>query len=128
MAGVFGYSRVISSSLARQSETAAGQKAAAAARKVDSVKMELRTLRENLAKALMINEALWEIIKAKHDLTEEDLNGKLYEIDMRDGQLDGKNQRCVPVECPQCRRKISPRRAACIYCGHVMDESVFSIG
>ena len=128
MTSLFGFGRMGDSSLRHQRTAEAQQSAARASRKADNVKLELKTLRENLAKALMINEALWEIIKDRHELTDEDLNAKLYEIDLRDGQLDGKNQRSTPVECPQCQRKISARRATCLYCGHALDESVFSIG
>ena len=90
------------------------------------VQYQARILKANLAKALMINEALWEIIRDKHNLGEEDLNNKLYEIDMRDGVLDGKNQRSAS-ECPNCHRRVSPRHPACIYCGQIMDDSVFSM-
>ena len=90
------------------------------------VQYQARILEANLAKALMINEALWEIIRDKLKLGEDDLNNKLYEIDMRDGLLDGKNQRRVS-ECPNCHRCVSPRHPACIYCGQIMDDSVFSI-
>lgn len=85
---------------------------------------QIRILEANLAKTLMITEALWEIVRDKLKLTEEDLNEKLYQIDMRDGQLDGKNQRSV-IECPNCQRKVSPRHPACIYCSQVIDDSVF---
>ena len=87
---------------------------------------QVRFIEANLAKALMINEALWELIRDKLKLTEDDLNNKLYEIDMRDGQLDGKNQRPVS-DCPKCRRKVSARHPACLYCGTVIDESVFKM-
>lgn len=89
-------------------------------------KAQVQVLEQNLAKALMINEALWEIIRDKLNLKDEDLYNKLYEVDMRDGQLDGKNQQSVS-ECPKCQRKNSPRHAACIYCGEVIDQSVFGM-
>ena len=92
-----------------------------------NVRLQLRMLEANLAKAMLINEALWELIRDQHRLTDDDLNQKLYDIDMRDGQLDGKNQRSEVTECPNCRRKVSPRHPACIYCGQVIDQSVFSI-
>ncbi len=87
---------------------------------------QVRFLEANLAKALMINEALWELIRDKLKLTEDDLNNKLYEIDMRDGQLDGKNQRPVS-DCPNCHRKVSARHPACLYCGAIIDDSVFKM-
>lgn len=104
----------------------ASQDAARAASKADQVIRLQKLLEANLAKSMMINEALWEIIRDKLQLTEQDLYEKLNEIDMRDGQLDGKNQRKV-VECPSCGHSVSARHAACIYCGKIIDESVFTL-
>lgn len=92
---------------------------------VSNLQVDLKMLESNLAKALLINEALWELIRDKHHLTEDDLNNKLYEIDMRDGQLDGKNQRNTAVPCPKCNRTVSARHATCLYCGQIIDDSVF---
>ena len=91
-----------------------------------SLRREVQSLDANLAKALMINEALWELLRDKLDLTENDLNDKLYQIDMRDGQLDGRNQR-GPARCPECNRTVSARHPACIYCGTIIDQSVFGM-
>ena len=87
-------------------------------------KLEMRMLEENLARALMINEALWELMRDKLKLTDQDLCEKLYEVDMRDGELDGKNQ-AKAVACPQCKRRVSARRAVCMYCATVVNDSVF---
>lgn len=91
-----------------------------------STQRQMRALEANLAKAMLINEALWEIMRDKHNLSIDDLHEKLYEIDMRDGVLDGKNQR-QRTNCPKCDRVVSSRHAACIYCGEVIDNSVFNI-
>ncbi len=99
---------------------------AAAKAKASQAAERVRVLEANLVKVLMINEALWEIIRDKHDLTEEDLNDKLYQIDMRDGDLDGDNQPRVRP-CPACGRNVSPRHPACIYCGQIIDDSVFRL-
>ena len=87
--------------------------------KARSVEQKLRRLEDNLAKALMINEALWEIVRDRHGLSEKDLYEKLYEVDMRDGELDGKNQRKAAA-CPNCGHMVSGRHSACIYCGQAM--------
>ena len=100
--------------------------AARAKSKARSVEREVRVLEANLAKTLMISEALWEIVRDQHGLTEKALHDKLYEVDMRDGVLDGKKQR-NSVKCPNCDHTVSPRHPACIYCGQVIDDSVFSI-
>ena len=88
---------------------------------------DLKQLEATVAKVLMINEALWEIIRDKHGLTDDDLHKKLHEVDMRDGLADGKNQRKA-TKCPQCGHMVSSRHPACLYCGQVMEEaSVFSM-
>jgi hypothetical protein len=86
----------------------------------------IKALEANLAKTLMICESLWELLQEKTGLTLEEFHKKLYEVDMRDGVLDGKNQRKAS-QCPNCQHMVSPRHPACIYCGRVMDESVFSM-
>ena len=100
--------------------------AAEAKNKAYSAQKQVRILEANLAKTLLITEALWEIVRDQCGLTIKDLHEKLYEVDMRDGILDGKNQR-QRTQCPKCGRTVSPRHPACIYCGEVIDKSVFAI-
>lgn len=83
-------------------------------------------LEANLAKALLICETLWEFIREHHGLSDEQLREKIYEVDMRDGTLDGKHQRKA-AECPSCGHMVSARHPACLYCGQIIDESVFTI-
>jgi hypothetical protein len=109
-----------------EANSLAASDAVRAKSKTKSVERDIRVLEANLAKSMMINEALWELIRDRHGLTEKDLHDKLYEVDVRDGTLDGKNQRKA-VECPKCSHRVSPRHPACIYCGQVIDESVFTI-
>ena len=104
----------------------ASQEATRAKHQARVVARELKVMQANLAKTLMICEALWEILRDEHGYTEDNLHKKLYEIDMRDGVLDGKNQRKIS-DCPNCGRKVSPRHPACIYCGTIIDNSVFTI-
>lgn len=103
---------------------AASQDAARASSRVDRAERSLKMLEENLAKTLLICEALWELLSERTGLTLNDLHNKLYEIDMRDGTLDGKNQR-KSVECSNCGRMVGARHSVCFYCGQVIDDSVF---
>lgn len=103
-----------------------GNRGSAAEAKADSAKREIRKLRASLGKSMLICEALWELLRDRAKLTDEDLFKKIHEIDMRDGELDGKNVR-KPVDCPDCGRKVSARHPACIYCGTVIDTSVFTV-
>ncbi len=104
-----------------------GQDAARAKGVAEAASQRVKVLEANLAKALMICETLWELLRDEHGWNEETLHKKLYEVDMRDGVLDGKNQRKA-VECPDCGHTVSARHPACIYCGRVIDTSVFSLG
>jgi len=106
--------------------TMSNQAASRAESKATAVEGIIKRLYADLARSLMISEALWELLRDKTNLTEEDLHKKLYEIDMRDGVLDGKNKRKA-AKCPDCDHMVSARHPACIYCGRVMDDSVFSV-
>ena len=125
MRGTFSMSGDSSSDLSFAASHGAAQ-AASAKSKALSVSREVKVLRANLAKSMMITEALWEILRDEHGMTDEKLHKKIYEIDMRDGVLDGQNQRKA-AKCPECDHMVSTRHPACLYCGTVMDMSVFSI-
>jgi len=94
--------------------------------KAARIQRQNRVLEANLAKTLLICETLWEFIKEHHNLTDEQLQKKICEVDMRDGTLDGKNQRKA-VECPGCGHMVSARHPACLYCGRIIDDSVFTV-
>ncbi len=102
------------------------QDSASAKNAAEAAGRRLRVLEANLAKTLMICETLWELLRDENGWSDEALYKKLYEVDMRDGVLDGKNQRKA-VECPDCGRTVSPRHPVCIYCGRVIDTSVFKL-
>ena len=112
--------------LGRYTDPTADHDAAQGQRAARAVKQRLRILEANLAKTLMICETLWELLRDEHGWNEDTLHKKLYEVDMRDGVLDGKNQRKA-VECPDCGHTVSARHPACIYCGRVIDMSVFNL-
>jgi hypothetical protein len=122
MPGTFG----IYGGLEHSNSTARADSVTRAANKAEQAGRKIKALEANLAKTLMICESLWELLQEKTGLTIEDLHKKLYEIDMRDGVLDGTNQR-KPTKCPNCNHMVSARHPACIYCGCIMDKSVFTM-
>jgi len=107
-------------------DSGTAQAASRAESMASSSERQIKNLRSDLARTLMICEALWELLSESEGLSEQDLHKKLYEIDMRDGVLDGKNQRKA-TKCPECSHMVSPRHQACLYCGNIMDASVFSL-
>jgi len=104
----------------------AQREAASAKNAASRAAQQIKLLEENLAKSLLICEALWELLAERTGLTENDLLEKLHEVDMRDGVLDGKNQR-KPTDCPACGRKVSGRHKACLYCDEIIDNSIFNL-
>ena len=72
----------------------------------------------DVEKLFMLTEALWTILKEKHGYTDEELMGRVNEIDLRDGKLDGKvTTEKVQPDCTHCGRKIIGKRPVCLYCG-----------
>jgi hypothetical protein len=103
--------------------SADAQRAATQARDAEQ---RVKALEESLAKALLICESLWEIVRDRVGVNDEVLYAKLREIDLRDGVLDGKNQ-SKPTECPNCQRRLSNRHARCLYCGYTFEKSTFEL-
>lgn len=77
---------------------------------------------DRLDKLILINMALWSLLKQETNLTEEDLLDRIKEIDLSDGVLDGK-VRQTAIQCPQCGRTMSNKHHSCLYCGYVKEGS-----
>ena len=91
--------------------------AAHAESKATSLELRVRSLEAHLTKAMIINETLWEIMKAKWNLTDDFLEGQVSKVDLRES---------TSKECPKCHRMIAPHHPVCIYCGQVIDSSIFT--
>ena len=59
---------------------------------------------------------MWELLREKTDLTEEQLRDKILEVDLRDGATDNKMAPAM-MECPHCKARITSRRTNCVMCG-----------
>ena len=69
-----------------------------------------------LDRLALVTEALWTLLRERAGLTDQQLVERIQEVDLSDGQLDGKVRR-PPVDCPACSRKVSRRNRRCLYCG-----------
>ena len=58
---------------------------------------QLRLLEQRVNKLAMVNQALWEIVSKDQGYDNDKLLAKLAEIDLRDGQLDGRVEGSHPV-------------------------------
>ena len=83
---------------------------------VAGLRTELREIREQIGKLALMNQALWELLCQRLQLTDDDLAKIAQEIDLRDGVADGKMTES-PVRCPQCGRISNSRHWKCLYCG-----------
>ena len=76
----------------------------------------IRELESSLHRMALVSQALWELLRTRLDLTEDELIAAIKEIDLRDGKLDGRMS-AQNSTCPSCKRVVSGRHARCIYCG-----------
>lgn len=64
----------------------------------------------------LVCQAMWEMIRENTNITDQQLADKVLEVDLRDGQTDG---RIAPAseECPNCHKPTNSRRPTCLSCG-----------
>jgi len=81
------------------------------------------SLDQKVDKLALICRAMWELLRDKYDLNDEILLNKVKEIDLLDGNLDGKVN-IPPKTCSKCGRQVSKRHARCIYCGAKAEDAL----
>jgi hypothetical protein len=74
---------------------------------------EVVRLEEKLDRLALIARAMFEL----SGIAEEKLTAKVLEIDLRDGQNDGRMSP-APKRCPKCDAMMSPKFGRCLFCGH----------
>lgn len=72
-----------------------------------------------LHRMLLINRAMWELMRERLNLTEEELMQKVSDIETRESSQSGNE----PVKCAKCGRVTHQRHGRCIYCGATMEKS-----
>ncbi len=82
---------------------------------------QLEKQNERLSLAIM---ALAEILAGHRGITDDMIEAKMREIDLRDGKLDGKYQRSAK-RCGSCQRTSNANRTACLYCGEPLPQDSF---
>jgi len=87
-----------------------------AERKAERAANQLGNVHRHVERLSLACQALWELLRDRTDLTEEDLEAKILEVDLRDGRADGK-MGTRPLDCPSCGRKTNSTRSICMMCG-----------
>jgi len=83
---------------------------------------EVLRLEAKMDRLAIITQGLWELLSEKTGLTENDIEAKIAEIDLRDGRADGKITG-KPTTCPKCARPTHTRLRSCPYCGTALDKA-----
>lgn len=84
--------------------------------KATSVEKDLRQIYDRIDSLALTCQAMWELIRERTTLTDDDIEGRMQQIDLRDGKADGRMN--APVfECTDCGRSVSRRHFRCLYCG-----------
>jgi len=84
-------------------------------------------LAQRFERLSLVCQALWEILRDRHSMSEDELKMKVLEVDLRDGTTDGKMATEVLL-CPSCGNKTNSKRSVCIICGaQIPKRHVFEI-
>jgi len=104
---------------------AARRQAAEASTDAAGAKRDVAEMEKEIGRLRLVCAAVWELVKEKTNLTEDDLVAKVAEMDARDGVADGQLTRTIR-KCVQCQRTVSAKQVKCMYCGTVQPvASVF---
>lgn len=85
------------------------------------VRQQMDALHHDVQRLKLINQALWELLRERARLTDEDLVAKMQEVDLRDGKEDGEITDGA-LRCPDCGRVSASRHGRCLYCGTLFDK------
>lgn len=104
--------------------TAQMQRDAAARSVAYEARSEAKELSHQVERLSLLNQALWELIRERLNVTDADLEKRAMEIDMRDGIQDNKIS-ARAVRCPTCHRISNSKHFRCLYCGQLFEKPVF---
>ena len=82
----------------------------------DRTRGDLFDLSRQITKMALVNQALYELLKEKSGITDEELRRKIREVDERDGVHDG-DLNAAPLRCPKCQSTVTAGALFCMTCG-----------
>lgn len=91
----------------------------AAGNKADAVVAEFARLQRRLERLALACQGMWELLRDRHGVSEEELAAKILEIDLRDGAKDGRMLTQI-IDCPKCHAKTNSKRPSCVMCGEAL--------
>lgn len=75
----------------------------------------ISSLEKKLDRVVLLNQALWSLIRQSSNLTEADLMEEITRLDMLDGNLDGKVTETK--KCSKCNTILAASAVTCYQCG-----------
>lgn len=87
-----------------------------ASRKVEASADQIKQLTRHVERLSLACQSMWELLREKNGLTEEELEQRILEVDLRDGQADGK-MAVQTFACEDCGRQTNSKRSVCVMCG-----------
>ena len=82
---------------------------------------------ERIDQLTLLCATMWEVMKEKLAVRDEELVEKVAVLDASDGVADGKLT-ATPKKCAACKRPLFPKHRKCLYCGAaVVIDNVFEM-
>jgi hypothetical protein len=88
---------------------------------------EIRVLEQQVGRLALAAVAMGEILREHLGISDEVIEAKMNEIDLRDAKLDG-TFRLSPKTCNECGRVSGPMSATCLYCCAPLPKESVLIG
>lgn len=73
-------------------------------------------LQKQVNKIALVNQAMYELVRERTGITDEELRRKIREVDQRDGSEDG-HINASPLRCPKCGGTVTSGALSCPTCG-----------
>ena len=87
----------------------------------EDARSRVRDLEHEVQRLKLLNQALWELLREKLNISDADLEKRIREVDLRDGVADGR-MTDVALKCPACSRVSSSKHWKCLYCGQEFEK------
>ena len=82
-----------------------------------SAEAAVRELEDRVNRLAMTCCAMWTVIQAHSNVTDDQLINMVAELDLSDGAADGRAGVEQVNDCPSCARPVAVRHLRCMYCG-----------
>jgi hypothetical protein len=90
-------------------------------RSITGMEERLLEVEDRVNKLLLVNAALYDIIKDKLNLTDDDIAYKINELNDKNFLREQKTDQYVR-KCRKCGKNLIQRRTICVYCGTENDK------